>query len=117
SESTSDLVTKLRGYKEEAERLVNVVANVGMSGGFQKVADQARKTKITWQVTAIVSILGLIGFAIFAFYETMTGQFDMGKFGAKTFVSISFGVLAAYSARQADKNADFERRNRQLELE
>src|SRR5699024_2844588 len=88
-----------------------------MTGGFQKVADQARKTKITWQVTAIVSILGLIGFAIFAFYETMTGQFDMGKFGAKTFVSISFGVLAAYSARQADKNADFERRNRQLELE
>lgn len=117
STSTENLVKNLREKKEEAEKLVNVVANVGMSGGYQKVADQARKTKIFWQVVAIISILGLIGFAIFAFYETVGADFDLGKFGARSFVAVSFGVLAAYSARQADKNAEFERRNRQLELE
>lgn len=117
STSTENLVKNLREKKEEAEKLVNVVANVGMSGGYQKVADQARKTKIFWQVVAIISILGLIGFAIFAFYETVGADFDLGKFGARSFVAVSFGVLAAYSARQADKNAAFERRNRQLELE
>ena len=48
---------------------------------------------------------------------TVQTEFNFGKFGARTFVAFAFGILAAYSARQAEKNSEVERVNRQLELE
>ena len=62
-------------------------------------------------------MLGLIGFAIFAFVDTLGAVFNWGTFGGRAFVALTFGVLAAYAARQAEKHEQVERRSRRLELE
>jgi len=114
---TNSLVNNIESNKDEAEKLVHVIANTGMAGGYQKVANQARKTKNYWHFITIISLIGLITFAIIAFMTTVQTEFNFGKFGARTFVAFAFGILAAYSARQAEKNSEVERVNRQLELE
>lgn len=62
-------------------------------------------------------MVGLITFAIIAFLNAVTVEFNIGKFGARLFAAIAFGILAAYSAREADKNGGLESKNRQIELE
>lgn len=119
SEQSEKLIEEMQKQKKQAEDLVHVTANVAMAGGYQKEADQARKTKIIWQKVATISIVGLILFAIIAFVTTIgnSDQFDFGKFGARAFVALSFGLLAAYAARQAKDNSDLEKQNRRLHLE
>jgi len=117
SEDAKIFINYLKEKKAEAENLVHIIANTGMAGGYQKVANQARRTKNLWHVITILSLFGLISFAIIAFFSTIQTDFNLGKFGARTFVAFSFGILAAYAARQAEKNSEFERTNRQLELE
>lgn len=114
---TKSLVDNLTDKKNEAEKLVNVIANIGMAGGYQKVANEARKAKLIWQVATTVALTGLIAFAIIAFISAVSGEFNLGKFGARIFAAISFGIFAAYSAREAEKSGNREVKNRQLELE
>ncbi len=114
---TKSLVDNLIDKKNEAEKLVNVIANIGMAGGYQKVANEARKAKLIWQVATTVALTGLIAFAIIAFISAVSGEFNLGKFGARIFAAISFGIFAAYSAREAEKSSNREVKNRQLELE
>jgi len=111
------LLKFIEDKKDEAIDLLHIIANTGMSGAFQKVANQSMKAKYIWQLLTVSSIIGLIIFAIIAFIATSKTDFSLGKFGARSFVAFSFGILAAYSAKQADKNSQVEKRNRQLELE
>jgi hypothetical protein len=60
---------------------------------------------------------GLIAFAIVAFQTTIQGDFRWGVFGARAFVAITFGIAAAWAAREAEKHQNSERRNRKMELE
>ncbi len=117
TKKTEDLISFITERKNESEKLLNIIANTGMAGGYQKVANQARATKNFWHVVALLGIIGLIVFAIIAFNSTINETFNIGKFGARTFVAFSFALLAAYAARQAEKNSSIERKNRQLELE
>lgn len=114
---TEAIIDNLIEKKNEAEKLVNVIANTGMAGGYQKVANEARKAKLIWQIATTVALTGLIAFAIIAFISAVSGEFNIGKFGARIFAAISFGIFAAYSAREAERSSNREVKNRQLELE
>lgn len=112
------LIEAIEKHKSKAGELVQIINNSGMVGGFQTEANAQRNWAIFWSVVTVLSLVGLIGFAIFAFKATVeSGEFDLGLFGARAFVAASFGILAAYSARQAEKHRKAERRNRRLELE
>ena len=114
SNETKEHLTK---KKDEVETLANVVASTAMSGGYKRVANVASIVKIIWQCVTVISIGGLIYFAISIFNSASKPDFSMVIFGAKSFTVFSFGVLAAYAARQAERSASFERKNRILELE
>ena len=112
-----ELFIDLEDKKEQAENIVNAIASTGMTGGFQKVANNAEESKKRWQKLTVFSLAGLISFAIIAFFGTIEPTFQLGKFGARAFVALSFAILAAYAAKQADKNSEIEKKNRKLELE
>lgn len=103
--------------KEEAEKLVHVIGNTGMVGGYQQVANQERTSSRYWNAVTGFFILGFIGFAIFAFETIATGDFKLGTFGARAFVAIAFGIGLAWAARQAERHQETERRSRRMELE
>ncbi len=115
--STEEIIKQIEKQKEKAAELVTIITNSGMVGGYQTVANKAKTSLIIWQVIAVLSFLGLIAFAIVAFKATFSETLHWGKVGSKVFVAITFGILAAYAARQADKHEEAERKNRKMELE
>ena len=111
------LIQEIQGQREKAAELITIITNSGLIGGYQATANQERTTSRVWQLIAVFSFMGLIGFAICAFLATLPEQLHWGRVGARAFVAITFGILAAYAARQADKHEVTERRNRKMELE
>ena len=109
--------SEIEAHKKKAEELVSVISNTGMVGGYQKNANIERRFKIGWQFLSLCSLIGLIIFAYFAFTETLGDKIEWATIGARAFVALTFGVMAAWGIRQADKHDLQERQNRKMELE
>ena len=116
-ESSKNLLIEIKDEREQAAKLVKIIADTGLIGGYQKVADKERNSARLWHAAAILSMSGLIGFAIYAFTSTLDGDVKWDLFASKIFVSLAFGIAAAYAAKQADKHQQIERKNRKMELE
>ncbi|NIC36493.1 hypothetical protein HBJ58_07370 [Halomonas desiderata] len=116
SSKAGGVISDLEQLKEKAERLVHVIANTGMVGGYQRVANEERRVGRFWDGVSLLSLAGMVGFAIYAFHGTFD-DFNPGVFLARFGVVLTFAALAGYSARQADKHHKVERRNRRVELE
>lgn len=116
-EAGAQQMDEIEALKAEAEKIVGVIASTGMAGGYQKIADGEHRSALVFQITTVVSIVGLIVFAVWAFLNVASGGFDAGMFAAKAFAAISFGILAGYAARQAERHQSNERYHRKMELE
>ncbi len=116
SAKAGGIISEIEKFKEKAERLIHVIANTGMVGGCQRVANEERKVGRFWDGVSLLSLAGMVGFAIYAFHGTFD-DFNPGVFLARFGVVLTFGALAGYAARQADKHHKVERRNRRVELE
>lgn len=120
-EEFADAAEKLRdeinARKEEVEKLVGVIGTLGVTSGYQNAANGAKITVWVWQVVTVLAMIGLIGVATYAFLPALGGEFSWGSFAGRVFISLTFGVLAAYAASQADKYQKVERQNRRLALE
>lgn len=106
----------IAAHKKRAEELLHVIANTGMVGGYQRIANDERKVAVRWQIITVAAFVGLIIFAILAFSATLGSNVSWQAFGARVFVAAAFGVLGAYAARQAERHEAVERSNRRLEL-
>jgi len=113
----SSILGIMEQNKKQAENLITVITNTGMVGGYQKIANRAEHITWWWYAIAVGSLLGLVGFAVSAYSHTSETVIVIPKMLAKVFVAVTFGLLAAYAAREADKHGQIERRNRKMELE
>ena len=116
TQSAEVYMQELESHKERAQELVYVIANTGMVGGYQKIANEERRSANRWHVITIGSLLCLIGFAIYAFASTIGEEVKIATFLGRAFVAVTFGILAAYAARQADRHQEIERNSRRVEL-
>ena len=115
---TTESVSHIESNKDKAAKLIGIISNTGMVGGYQSAANTKRNLSWFWQLVATLSLLGLIVFAIKAMNVTVdSGSFSWGVFSARVFVATAFGVLAAYASRQSDRNEKLEARYRKIELE
>ena len=113
----TDVLRELELFRGKAVNLMHVIGSTGMAGEYQKTANSARRGNIIWQVIAGSSLLGLIIFAMFTYLATQTAEIIWGVVAARLFVTMTFGILAAYAARQSDRYAETEVRNRGYQLE
>lgn len=134
-EKYEDLFTEaeseIEDNKIKVEKLVGVIGNLGVTSGYLKAADHARVALYVWQSLTVAALIGLIIVAFkMAFPSedelTLRAAVNLGKdtdivfyqgLAVRIFLSITFGVFAAYSASQADKQYRIERKNRKLALE
>jgi hypothetical protein len=116
-DEANELRDELTDRKTEVEKLVGVIGNLGVTSGYLKTANAAKTTIMVWQSTTVAAMIGLIVIAIVAFWPAASGAFSWGSFAGRVFISLTFGVLAAYAASQADKYQKVERQNRRLALE
>jgi hypothetical protein len=117
SAKVNGLLEQMNQNKKKSQDLVGIITDTGMVGGYQRVANEERKSAHNWRKVALGSLIALVGFAVFAFVETLGHEIRWDQFATRIFVAVSFGILAAYAALQADKHERSERRNRKTELE
>jgi hypothetical protein len=112
-----DVLKKVNARREEVEKLVGVIGNLGVTSGYQKAANSARTSMWIWQGAAVLALALVIFFAYHAFLPTIQGDFRWGGFATRVFLTITVGVLAAYAVSQADRFFHMEKHNRKLALE
>jgi hypothetical protein len=108
---------ELRKRKEEVEKLVGVIGNLGVTSGYQKAAKAAREATEIWQRITVAAMLGFICIALYTFLPVLAGGFTWTGFAGRVFISFTVGVLAAYAGSQADRYQKAERRNEKMALE
>lgn len=117
-QSAKKIMDAIVARKEEVEKLVGVIGNLGVTSGYLKAANHARMAMYVWQATTVASLGTLIYFAyLIAFSAHFPDAAFYQGLATRIFLSITVGVFAAYAARQADKASMAERRNRKLALE
>jgi hypothetical protein len=158
--AAEDILKQINVHKKEVEDLVGVIGNLGVTSGYQKVANLARWMLFLWQGLTVVALSGLILVAVTLAFPSLikslpapidapqnaslTVSQPTQKATEKTspslqatiqaapvpseaafyqglatriFLSLTFGVFAAYAAKQASHFLEMERKNRKLALE
>ena len=149
-----DILDQMRTHKTEIEALVGVIGNLGVTSGYKKVADEAKKLQYIWQIVTIGALAGLIGVAMWIAWPKSNAEvLSVNKISqnvvaggatavksepelrsispshsetdnefyhglaTRIFLSITFGIFAAYAGKQASHFSEVEQRNRKLALE
>ncbi|MGA7155414.1 MAG: hypothetical protein WBY53_01125 [Acidobacteriaceae bacterium] len=112
------VLTDIEAKRKRVEELVGVIGNLGVTSGYLRTANQARKAMWGWQGLTVAA-LGTLSFLAYRTLGVLenNGHFNWGNFAARALLLVSLGVIAAYSGTQADKLFTDERRNRKLALE
>jgi len=116
-EAAKAVLVEIEGHRGEVEKLVGVIGDLGVTSGYVKTANYARKALWLWQTIAVVAMVGVILAAYKLFIPQVLGQFSWEAFAGRVILTLTVGVLAAYAARQGDKYHDIERQNRQRALD
>jgi hypothetical protein len=117
SSESEAIVRTISGRLVEVEKLVGVIGNLGVTSGYVKAATNARSAKWFWQVMTLAAFGGLIWFAYHAFLPVIGNDFSWPSFAGRAVLTIAVGLLAAYTAAQADKASQLESFNDALALE
>lgn len=109
---------ELEGKLVEAKKIVNVVGNVGVTGNFQQIANEHKKTADAWRIVAIGFMSILSGLLIYTIWDISHGQtFDWIKSLIRIGAAAALSYPATYASRESSKHRNLEFFNRRNELE
>lgn len=117
-EAAAKILQRIEEHKVDVEKLVGVIGNLGVTSGYQKIANRAQRAMYLWQTLTVLALAGLIYVAyVIAFAPAASETIFFQGLSTRVFLSVTVGIFAAYAAKQASNNLDIERRNRKLALE
>lgn len=114
---TNDTVNIIDTKLEEAKRLVNVIGNVGVTGNYQNIANEHKRTANFWRYAAIGFMTILSGLLIYAIWDVSSANYDWVKSLIRVIAAAALSYPATYAARESSKHRKLENLNRKLELE
>lgn len=116
-ESMSKLLKDIESRRDKAKEIVGIIAGTGMAGGYQRDADQQRTAFNIWNWATVLGFAGLIGFAVWLFFDTaQMAEITWAQVGARLLAIVAFGAFAAYGGRMAMKHRESERQHRHKQL-
>lgn len=114
---TTMLVENLETKLEEAKRLVNVIGNVGVTGNYQNIANEHKRTANIWRVLAIIFMVILSGLLVYTIWDVSSANYDWIKSIIRIIAAAALSYPATYAAKESSKHRRLENLNRKLELE
>ena len=108
---------KFAEYEEQVVNIVGIVNTNMFSHKYKEVADDAHKRAKFWHKLAVVLMVAVGAFAVYAFVITVNADTSWVKLVAKIFATTTLVTGAAYAARQASKQEKVERYARKIEME
>ncbi|WP_373893828.1 hypothetical protein [Virgibacillus sp. CBA3643] len=107
---------KLQQSKKKIEELIGAIGSGALSYGYKKYADMAMWNKWVWQFITVGSFIALIISAFYIIPDLNSETFNWSVFLIRGLITISFGAMAGYSAKQASNSSKEEQENRDLQL-
>ncbi len=97
-EAAKAVLDQIDGHRQDVEKLVGVIGDLGVTSGYVKTANYARKALWIWQSVAVLAMGGVIFAAYKLFIPQLQGAFSWEAFAGRLILSLTVGVLAAYAA-------------------
>ncbi len=117
--NVQEFVAIIEKQKDEAEKLVGIIAGTGMAGGYKQDADIQVTSYERWNIATLIGFGGLLGFSISLFFLAGDENVTLVGVSARFITIVAFGLFATYASRMAMKHRESERehRHKQLALE
>ncbi len=113
----NDIIEKLEQKLSEANKIVNIVGNVGVTGNYQKIANQHRKDADAYRRIAMGFMIVMSCLLICSIIELSNTDFNLYKSLVRILAAAVLTYPAVYAARESSRHRNLETQNRNLELE
>lgn len=114
---SSELIVKLNNKLSEANKIVNIVGNVGVTGNYQNIANEHKKSADNFRLIALGFMIIMSGLLIWSIIELSHGEFNLYKSLVRILAAAVLTYPAIYASRESSKHRKLETQNRKLELE
>jgi hypothetical protein len=114
---TSELIEKLDKKLDEAKKIVGVIGDVSVTGNYQQVANDNKKTADQLRCIAIALMLLLSILLIYSIWDISGSTFDWTKSLIRILAAAALSYPATYASRESNKHRRLEILNRKAELE
>jgi hypothetical protein len=114
---TTGLIEKLETKLDEAEKIVNVIGNVGVTGNYQIIANEHKDSANFWRWIAIIFMTVFSGLLVWTIIDLSSSGFDWIKSLIRLIAAAALSYPATYAARESSKHRKLETINRRAELE
>jgi hypothetical protein len=115
---STEIIGNLNSKLSEANKIVNIVGNVGVTGNYQNIANQNKKTADYFRWVALGFMVIMSGLLIWSIIEiSKNGEFNVYKSLVRILAAAVLTYPAVYAARESAKHRRLETQNRNLELE
>lgn len=115
--NSENVIKKLNDKLSEANKIVNIVGNVGVTGNYQNIANEHKKSADNFRMIALAFMITMSGLLIWSIVELSHGEFNLYKSLVRILAAAVLTYPAIYAARESSKHRKLETQNRKLELE
>ena len=115
--NSEETIKYLENTKAQAAKLLNIISNIGVTGNYNKIANQERRTANWLRGIAIVfMIIGIVVISEIVFKISTIG-FDWKLLLSRVGVTLVILIPAFYLVKESANHRKNEIRNRKMELE
>lgn len=114
---TLDLVSNLETKYDEARTLVGLIANVGITGNYQNIANDHKKDANRWRWVAVAFMAAFSIILLITIWNLNVNGLAWQQALVRVIAAISLSYPATYAARESSKHRKLETINRNAELE
>lgn len=117
SEGANETLTDISEKKAEAEKIVNLIGNIGLTGNFKGAVAREKGSADRMRGIALACFLAMVGVVLATLFLSVENGFDPWLALFRLGAALSLIVPAAYAARESSRHRTLENRNRRAELE
>lgn len=114
---SNTVVTNLNTKLEEANKIVNIIGNVGVTGNYQNIANQNKAAANFFRWVALFFMVIMSGLLIWSIIELSGSEFNLYKSLIRILAAAVLTYPAIYASRESTRHRNLETKNRNLELE
>ncbi|MEH6648883.1 MAG: hypothetical protein V7707_02525 [Motiliproteus sp.] len=117
SSSANKIIQALEKNKLTASNLVQIIGNIGITGNYQKIANQEKEAADKWRNIALGLMIGMVVVIAFTIAISASNGFDWKLALFRIGAALILAIPATYAARESTKHRALENHNRRAELE
>jgi len=114
---STETINSLNAKLAEANKIVNIVGNVGVTGNYQNIANQHKNNADFFRWVALFFMIVMSGLLVWSIIELGNKDFNLYKSLVRVLAAAVLTYPAVYAARESSKHRKLETQNRNLELE